>query len=338
MQLILSHVNPMQDLRIVWTTPEKTLAPEVTTKLEQVAFEQDVHHSPGKVIHVESTDFVHFIFYIQSEMARTGVEKLMLSAQLELHENAHVFEKYFEATIKKLREVADFDQALYISSGIANARRSEIYKHVADILAECYFEVFTQALYKRPGLAGITILGCGSVGKSAIVHRLVHGEFTTSCGPDCTFRLLSPQILTLTLEEIDFQVYDICGHKDLEKYMESPAFQPNGLVYVVDATNDLYATQKDVREFHRWMDYFFANFQKNIPKSTPVLILINKTDLNPEFDIHMIENQYEPQKFHVKYAAYPVSSLTGDGLEESFRWLLKNMHYTTYVGLEVSPE
>jgi hypothetical protein len=113
-------------------------------------------------------------------------------------------------------------------------------------------------------------------------------------------------------------------------FLDHHQFQPKGIVYVIDCSLDPKEFRENVREFDHWMKYFYTDrTKKNLPLATPVLILANKADMNPNFEIRSIEKIYNPKKYKFNYKIYMTSTITGDGLFTAFKWLVNQIKYAT---------
>ena len=101
------------------------------------------------------------------------------------------------------------------------------------------------------------------------------------------------------------------------------------LDYIVGQTNiTTQVDEESANEFDRMMKFFFSpDNPKQLPETTPVLILGNKIDIAPEFTKNHVSIYYSPEDFEINYKIAKISAKTGEGVMEAFQWLVKQMKY-----------
>ncbi len=150
----------------------------------------------------------------------------------------------------------------------------------------------------------IVILGDSAVGKTALARRFVDDEFHENYRPTAAAK---PWKKTVEQgeEEITLAIWDIAGHT-LQLH---PAFYSgaHGAILVCDLTNK--SSADSLTQWH--------NALMNKMGRIPVIVLANKSDLNPEYDLDYIKKY--------GYDAVEVSARTGEGVKEAFEEIAKSI-------------
>lgn len=148
----------------------------------------------------------------------------------------------------------------------------------------------------------IVLLGDSATGKTALARRFVDDKFEDNYRPTAAARPWKKKI-SLDGKEVSLAIWDIAGHT-LQLH---PAFYSgaHAAILVCDLTN-----KSSVESLSQW-----HNALLNKLGIIPVIVLANKSDLNPEYDLDYIK------KFG--YDAVKVSAKTGDNLESPIREIIK---------------
>ncbi len=148
----------------------------------------------------------------------------------------------------------------------------------------------------------IVLLGDSAVGKTALARRFVDDDFEERYRPTAAAK---PWKIKLNLDGVDISlaIWDIAGHT-LQLH---PAFYSgaHAAILVCDLTNK--SSADSLSQWH--------NALLNKVGIVPVMVLANKSDLNPEYDLDYIKR--------FGYDAVKVSAKAGDNLESPIRDIIK---------------
>lgn len=177
----------------------------------------------------------------------------------------------------------------------------------------------------------LVLLGESSVGKSSIVTRFTTGNFHRSnatIGAAFTTKTLSLEsIVPETGETIDkkikFEIWDTAGQ---ERYRSlAPMYYRNTDVALIvfDVTN-----KDSIARAQSWIDELNSYINEGEHEQRGILIKIvgNKIDLNPEAR----ETQNLPYIQDQGYDWFPVSAKTGDGIDELFDTIVKEVPWEKF--------
>ena len=148
----------------------------------------------------------------------------------------------------------------------------------------------------------ILLLGDSAVGKTALARRFVDDDFNEKYRPTAAARPWK-KIIKTNDNDISLAIWDIAGHT-LQLH---PAFYSgaHGAILVCDLTN-----KSSVDSLTQW-----HNTLLNKMGVIPVMVLANKSDLEPEYDLDYIKKY--------GYDAVKVSARTGDGVESSIKEIIE---------------
>lgn len=177
----------------------------------------------------------------------------------------------------------------------------------------------------------LVLLGESSVGKSSIVTRFTTGNFHRSnatIGAAFTTKTLSLEsIVPETGETIDkkikLEIWDTAGQ---ERYRSlAPMYYRNTDVALIvfDVTN-----KDSIARAQSWIDELNRYINEGEHEERGILIKIvgNKIDLNPEAR----ETQNLPYIQDQGYNWFPVSAKTGDGIDELFDTIVKEIPWEKF--------
>jgi small GTP-binding protein len=173
----------------------------------------------------------------------------------------------------------------------------------------------------------ILLLGLQKVGKSSIIKRLSKSEFDQHIKPT-----LGTQIFKTVLQNTDFQIFDMGGHKKIRSNWYSPTLHPDGIIYVIDCAGDQQYLSEARAEFNNVVNYYYKSVERSVQKKPPLLILGNKIDLilgnkvdlvmDKKVDLYLLKEViYEIPEgitLDMKYC----SALSGYGIENAFKWIV----------------
>lgn len=315
MQLILTHYTLENQLKVLGTQPSLEINEGIRKILEQVILENIKSRGFEEIISAEHGNFVNYIFTIPSKLNPFEKEILMITGMLDEHENPKIFIDIFNDFIKKVQETPD----LYVALTQAGPGADAMKRKIADQLYTFYTNLAKKIDGLIQGMGSVVFLGISAVGKTSIINRLIRGDFNPNTRPT-----LSPQFLRMIYEKIDFRVFDMAGQTRLRKQWKTAVSKPNAVVFVIDSSANIEHHKEASKEFQDMMTFYFHEDTPNkLHEDTPVLILANKIDLNPNFTQDQIDALYIPASLVKNYHIGFCSALTGEGIEESFKWLVK---------------
>ena len=159
----------------------------------------------------------------------------------------------------------------------------------------------------------ILTLGESGVGKTAILRRYVENKFEkhhlATIGID-----YQSKTIKINNKEIKLKIWDTAGQERYRNIAAHVYKGADGIVLVYDVTDE-YSFSK----ISDWMEQINNNLSKN---DIGIILIGNKTDLEER----MIETQKGQEKAEeYKIEFYETSALTGDGINEAFEGLAKQI-------------
>ncbi|KAK8800260.1 hypothetical protein WA171_004895 [Blastocystis sp. BT1] len=169
----------------------------------------------------------------------------------------------------------------------------------------------------------ILFLGLDNAGKTTIIRKLMN-ENTTDISPTMGFTISS-----LDYRNFHLNIWDIGGQGSIRKFWKNYYEETDAVVWVVDS-GDKERLDLCKQQFREIL------FEEKL-MGAAVLILCNKCDLNGAMPVDMITNYLEIKgpEFESRYwSVFSCSAVTGEGLKESFDWLVEH----TYTGMAYMDE
>jgi small GTP-binding protein len=161
----------------------------------------------------------------------------------------------------------------------------------------------------------VVFIGLGAAGKTTILNRLIHGEFTS---PGRTMGL---NVDEFSYRKVRFRTIDLGGQDTFHPLWASYVAHAAAVVYVVDASNPMLFP-----ESYEALKQALAT----IPVNCILMILANKSDLHTArtldeilstFDLFYLQNQAKLKGINI----FLISAKTGDSFSDSFDWLVSTM-------------
>lgn len=327
MKLILSKFDLKKKVIIIHALPNQNLSDEILDNLEKFYDKYYEKEEQEEIVELDIGAYLSYIFRVNSAWSPENEEVIMLTLYFEEHENTNLLKKEVKSAVLKLREITNFSKILYINTPHVDTESYKLYGRVINILTDCFFEVNKLHATYNLGLAEVLILGDKGSGKTSIVDYLIHGKFVPQTTPT-----LTPRIYDLLYKEIDFRVLDVCCEEHIKEVFEEHPLErgklPQAIVYVVDASLNQDSTELSVNEFNEWMFYLSKKYPQGIFKEIPILLLFNKIDLNPDFNLEEYKELYEPKNLELNVRYSTSSAKTGNGLPENFSWVVKRIKVT----------
>ena len=165
----------------------------------------------------------------------------------------------------------------------------------------------------------IIITGHSNVGKTAIIKRLITGEFVQELTPTIEF---SQRFIRVGNTE--FTIFDWGG---LPGYRERLIVEPrylastSGLIYVIDISNQSC--------YQKTREYFWCLIMRKELEHTPIAIFANKIDKRKDFlEKELLEEELTysmgfTRETSQKIKIFQTSAKTGEGIQEGFNWLIR---------------
>ncbi|MCD6484063.1 MAG: GTP-binding protein [Candidatus Odinarchaeota archaeon] len=174
----------------------------------------------------------------------------------------------------------------------------------------------------------VLVMGDTGVGKTSLVIRSTEGRF-----PDPSL-LKSTIGASFALKKINenennivLQLWDFAGQERFRAFMKNLFIGAVAGIFVFDITNPI--TLDDLGSF--WIpaveDAIKVNFTEQPEVAANFIIVGNKADLSQQRVVSYEEASKFAEKYHMPYIE--VSSKTGDGIDEIFQIISKNICKST---------
>lgn len=161
-------------------------------------------------------------------------------------------------------------------------------------------------------------IGLGTAGKSSLIKRLKTGEFYNSI----------PRTMGLTVDKLFYESesnleiisWDLGGQDFFRENLWNEYLKgASAVIYVLDNSK---SNEESFSESKQEL-WNYALSSKAILKTTPVLILANKSDLKITFDLPTLNKKLDLEKVKKgKVEIFLVSALSGLNLDKAFLWLM----------------
>ena len=327
MKLILSKFDLQKKIKIIYSLPNQNISDEHQNQLKSIYEKFKDKMEKKKQFFYDYGPYLSYIFKMKSAWFPEEEETIMLTLYFQDHENTKFFKDILAKTVLKLTDLPNLTKILYLNTPHTDNETYKLFGKVIQILTDCFFEVNQLHATYNLGLAEVLILGGESVGKTAIVDYLIHNKYIPQKAPT-----LTPQVYNLFFEETDFRVLDVCCDEHIKEVFEDhpiePGKLPQAIVYVVDTTLKKERQERSIAKFKEWIRYLERQYPPDKFIDIPILVLFNKIDLNPYFDLKKYEKLYRVDNSQLNIKYDEVSALNGEGILENFEWLFKRVKVT----------
>ena len=239
----------------------------------------------------------------------------MVSTVSEPNIDTRMFQSELESCAKKFQQDPELWRGLYSENTKTNEMR--------DLLNACFDRCKKVLDLRKPGK--IVFFGMSLVGKTTILNYLMTKKFDPDIKPTLGMALVKSVIYNF-----NFHIYDMSGQEIQRKQWFDQAINPSAIVFVHDCTTKGEENQNVKLEFERIISqYFKDSSSEKRPKTTPILILANKCDLNKKYTENDLEILLTPRQFGINYKIGIVSALSGLGIENAFKWLVSSIIQST---------
>ncbi|NHJ84503.1 MAG: GTP-binding protein [Asgard group archaeon] len=173
---------------------------------------------------------------------------------------------------------------------------------------------FLKTLFKsRTKHVNMTICGLDKAGKTTILNYLVKGEYYE------TLPTMGVNRDTIDFPKLRINVFDLGGQEDFRGLWNQINEKSDSLVFVVDSTDSF--------RLHESKEIFYNIINTQINEGIPVLILLNKVDLENRISRSDFLNEFEllQNELPFSWACYETSAKTGLGIFDSFSWFIQTL-------------
>jgi small GTP-binding protein len=313
MQLCLIYFDNLSGPRNFLSLPPEGIPQrlEVLEKLLDVGNEGYYeHHNHGE----DEFIVAYYIFEIQSALARGNTERLLIGVIIEDQAKRSVYQQNLEEFVKLCKKSPELYKGLYFDNQKADRESKPQYGKIKEYFFKCYEACKRNPNAQKPGK--MIVLGLRSVGKTSVLNRLMMQDMETK-------PTIGMSMIRSVIDNFQFIFYDMSGQKSYRNtWFDKPVF-PNAIIFVIDCS--VPEQNADAREeFDRVMHHYFGKLSgEKLQPNTPVLVLGNKIDLNIKYKSEDIEKLLNPRKYKINYRIGMVSALKNIGIEENFKWLIK---------------
>jgi len=155
----------------------------------------------------------------------------------------------------------------------------------------------------------LTICGLDKAGKTTIVRYLDSGEFKS------TIPTMGVNREIIDLPKLRLDIFDLGGQEDFRGLWPDINEKSDALIYVVDGSDYFRLDESRL---------IFKNIiETQIDRDIPVLILINKCDLDKHINRPEFIEKFDLSSFErLNWACFLTSAITGEGICNAFKWLI----------------
>jgi GTPase SAR1 family protein len=262
-----------------------------------------------------SFNTANYVFEIPNPKSRGRVELLMLALIPDENVPLNSFQSELETCANKFKAVPQIYKGLYCNSERAEPDSKDFDNQITQLLQNCLDRC--QKIVAAQSVGRLVFYGLQAVGKTSIIRRI-----TGSCDDLDTKPTLGMQVVKSVISSMTCMVYDLGGQERIRKLWFDKPLNPTAIVYVLDSTAEPSFTTQERQEFDRVMTYHFIQNKEKIKNQTPVLILANKIDLNPNLKESDVVKMLDPARYNINYKIGLISALKNTGLDELFKWLV----------------
>lgn len=122
----------------------------------------------------------------------------------------------------------------------------------------------------------------------------------------------------IDIENVRLNFWDLGGQEELQSLWDKYYAESHAVIYVVDSSD-----QQRIDESKQAFDQMIGNESL---RGVPLLLLANKQDLEDCLSLSAIKSAFQENGHQLSMRdckAMSVSALTGDGVDEGIRWMVK---------------
>lgn len=319
MHIILSYFDSIIGPSLLFSVPplpDNTISETILKFMDSYTEESFFEHNISNT----KMQTYNYIFEIPSDWARGSVETLMISVVHDQSVRSAVFKPLMEQFAAKLKREKNLFKAFYMETENkkdpeVKKKYDELSKDVKDFKKNIEDKVETS----KTGL--FLTLGVSKAGKSCILNYLREKKFLGDSRPT-----LYTEIMQLVVDSYKFNAYDVGGQERLRVDWWNLPRRPDAIIWVCDITADKATWKDSKKEFEKMIqERVGTKKQHAVDKKIPLLICANKIDLKPDYDLKKVISEYKLDKIKLNYKLQPTSSVTGEGIEDGFRWIVSQL-------------
>jgi Ras-related protein Rab-7A len=164
---------------------------------------------------------------------------------------------------------------------------------------------------KKKVLLKIIILGDSGVGKTAILHKFVSGQFIeqhkATIGAD-----FSTKEITVEDKLVTLQMWDTAGQERFASLGHAFYRGADACILVYDITNE-----QSFKSIGQWRSNFLDNASPEDAKNFPFLLLGNKLDLNDKRVVSTTDGQRLASQHNMEFSE--TSAFNGNNVDKAIR-------------------
>jgi Ras-related protein Rab-7A len=164
---------------------------------------------------------------------------------------------------------------------------------------------------KKKVLLKVIILGDSGVGKTALLHKYVHGQFIEEHKATIGADFLTKEVV-FPDKVVTLQVWDTAGQERFQSLGTAFYRGADACVLVYDVTNE-----ESFKQIETWRSNFLDQASPQNTGDFPFLLLGNKTDLTQDRVVEQGQGKALADKHRMKF--FETSALNGHNVETAIR-------------------
>lgn len=315
MHLILSYFDGIQGPTYLLTSNPALAKMVEPTILNLMDVMQDCFFQYSS----EETDLylANYKFSIPSEWARGKIEHLMITVVIDPLTDPKSFKRLLERFVQKINATPNAFKGIYIKSA-RNDPEIPLIFHLIENAFKTLLQSCEDAL-KEIILGYILVIGMPHVGKSTIIRQITHFVLDPRIRPTIEY-----QILKVFVENIFFQPMDMEDQTSNHSFWrQSFILDPKAIVFVLSCDMTEHNFRQSLMSLNEVLTYVCDSSEAK--KNIPLLVLVNKMDLYPDYPVEKVESFFVPSRFRIHYHIGMTSAIKNIGLIKHFRWLIARL-------------
>ena len=274
------------------------------------------------IIFEQNAKCVSYPFIIPSSWARGGSVDLLLTIVLDKNYKSTNFQIILKECARKIKKQEGIDKAFFEShpkfKEVSQIKLSQ--KALTDILQQTRKDIKKNV--ENPDMGVFLMMGLSLVGKTTMIERVRNGAYNPNIKPTLTYN-----IIELLVEDHIFKTIDVSGQKRLRSDWWTYSRIPDAVIYVFDITDPPERYEEGKLELKKVLQHYQEGYEYQLSENCPLLICFNKIDLKENLDMTFddIKNLIEKTNSKINYKFQLTSAVTGEGLEEGFSWIIKEL-------------
>jgi len=261
----------------------------------------------------ESLKTFNLYIEIPSSVARGGEEMALISLITEKNYKGSLFLDLLKNLHQNMLSIPDIYKGFHKGDSTFkdDLEVQEKYNVLNTIFNDCFKELKERV--ESSSIGNILILGINKVGKTSLINQLKNKRFNRNTKPTLAITLME-----LLIDSYFFKIIDVGGQKMLRSQWWSYTTAPDAVVFVFDVNDEGVRLDDTIDEFNKIISKISEKKEK-----TPILLCGNKIDLAEDAKLDKFKNLLIPEGLDLKYKIQLMSAVTGEGIQEGFKWLVK---------------